>query len=152
MAWMGVEGDNRAIGRLRICRQLSRISSSGLCVRAPIAPICLTHACRLAGPSSTSLGARCRRKAWTFGGHDVMRSSLGAFRTRVRVACDVTSLAITRMRHSRRISPGWSLSFIGGVSAHEAGSAPDANAETPSITRLEGSRWRKRAGAVPLWS
>ena len=41
-----------------------------------------------------------------------------------------------------------SLAFIGGVSAHVGGEQPDADAETRSITRLEGSRWR----GGRLWS
>src|SRR5215213_3400114 len=46
------------------------------------------------------------------------------------------------------ITPPLSLAFIGGVSALDAGTAADADAETPSITRLEGSRWR----GGRLWS
>ena len=50
---------------------------------------------------------------------------------------------------SRVDSPDKSLAFIGSGSAHEARtSTSDAGAETLSITRLEGSRWR----GGRLWS
>jgi hypothetical protein len=42
--------------------------------------------------------------------------------------------------------------FIGSASARGAHAGVIADAEGLSITRLEGSRWRKKAGAGLLWS
>ena len=46
----------------------------------------------------------------------------------------------------------WSLAFMGSASARADRVGMAGCAEALSITRLEGNRWRKKAGAVSLWS
>lgn len=77
----------------------------------------------------------------------------GAFgRWRFRVAVPVRVDPADISWRAVTITPHQSLAFIGSASARVAHVGVIADAERLSIARLEGSRWRKKAGAGLLWS